>query len=289
MKKLVIYFFSPIFLSSCGKEQIPNGLVLKNATIDVDTSYTLTIVPQAEPKRIFVEEFTGVRCQPCAPAADVLKKIQTNNAGKILVAKVHAQFQSIPVKETDPDFRCEDADNLNDFINPSSSKPKAGIDRVYDVTNSSFMYNYTAWAGLIASQLLKATPINLALEIVNYNSFSKEIKLKQTATFTKALSENLNYHIYVLENGVVATQDSIGGVEIEDYEHEEILRDIITPVGAGSPWLQGVSKPAGLEAVKISTFTLPSNVISPANCYILVALQNDATKEMIQVNEVKLQ
>jgi hypothetical protein len=290
MKNLILSTVLVLGIASCCKEKAPDGLVLVDSSITVDTSYTVSPIPNAQLKNVFIEEFTGVRCQPCAAAGAALHSLQQAIPGRILAAKVHAEFQSIPVKETDPDLRCPAADALNAVINPAGNKPKAGIDRLFDNVNATYMYNFTGWAGIINAQLAKTSPINLNLSVENYDGASKLVALKSMVTFTQSYNDSINYHIYVLENGIIATQDSTGGVELDDYEHEEVLRDIITPVGTGSPWLNTISpKPAGLEALKFTSFTLPANVTNPTKCVILVAVQNARTKEMIQVSEVNLQ
>ncbi len=278
-----------LFAACCTKEAIPNGLVLSNAVIDVDTNYILPAIPATEQKRVFVEEFTGVACVNCPGGAAIIKAAQLANPNKILVAKVHSDFLATPLEAGDPDFRCDDAQALDVDIAKLAPKPSASFDRVLNTGNASYVFSLGFWNTQISNRLALATPLNLGLSILNYDAVSKEVKLKTQASFTSALNDNINYHIYVLENDVEAAQDSNSGIVLTNYVHEEILRDIITPVGSGSPWLQNVTKIAGLEAVKISTFILPNNVINPANCYILVAIQNDVTKEMIQVSEVKLQ
>jgi hypothetical protein len=288
MRNLVLGIAVVLGIATCCKEKAPDGLVLVDASISSDTSYTVSPIPTAQLKNVFVEEFTGVACPNCPLGAAIIKTVQNANPNRVLVAKVHSDFLATPIKTTDNDLRCEDAQSLELAIS-NAPKPAASIDRLYNTTNSNYVYSYGFWNGLLSAQLAKASPLNLNLAIDNYDNVSKLVKLKTQATFTSSFTDSINYHIYVLENHVLATQDSTG-VKIADYVHEEVLRDIITPVGAGSPWLNAISpKPAGLEALKFTSFTLPANVIDPAKCVILVAVQNARTKEMIQVSEVKLQ
>jgi hypothetical protein len=63
---------------ACVKEQIPAGLILAPTVSFSDTTYTITTIPAAQERVIFVEEATGVHCVNCPAGAAELKINQSS-------------------------------------------------------------------------------------------------------------------------------------------------------------------------------------------------------------------
>jgi hypothetical protein len=288
MKKLIFVggIIAIFFTQSC-QETIPEGLVLSQPFASVDSDYIITTIPTAQLKNILIEEFTGVTCSNCPKGAVDLAKIEVANAPRVLVAKIHNNVQAKPIKVTDPDLRCNDADAIASALG-FVAKPSAAIDRLQNV-GADYTFSISALAGIVSTQLTKTTPVNINISKL---VIADTVNLETRLTFTDTTSKKLSYNIYLLEDDVEATQDSfdvanLSKIEIEDYLHEKILRKSITPVNIGTA-LPDVLQQIGKVYLRSIQFTKPSGVIKINNCTILVFVQNRETKEIIHCQKLKL-
>jgi hypothetical protein len=290
MKK---YFFiigsiSSLLWYGC-KEKVPAGVVLNTESIAKDTSYITTTIPVSQVKNVLLEEFTGVKCANCPQANEKIKQLQLQHKPRLLVVKIHSNLLAQPVKTTDPDFRCDDANSLKNGFG-EVSKPSAGIDRVLNAENKLF-HQVPLITGPLDVQQAKTTPINIVLAN-SLNATKDSITITAEMTFTTASTNKYMYHLYVLENDVEATQDSFDVVsfktiEIEGYKHEEIFRKSITPVFIGSPLPDSTQVP-GRVYRKIIQFAKPSNVISINNAEVVFFITDAVTKEIIHSQHIKM-
>jgi hypothetical protein len=273
-----------LVVGSCTKELAPVGLVLTDPVAFKDTSYVLSTPPAAQSKAVFIEEMTGVKCSNCPAGAAIIKTAQIQNPGRIVVAKLHSNFLADPVKPTDPDLRCADAETIDVGFGSSGNKPNAIIDRTIntlDAGNNQYYANKGKWNQAIAAQLAKTTPVNIDL-VTSVDPAKDSISLNAKFTFTSAYSNNLAFSVYLLEDEIEATQDSfINGVfEIEGYVHEEALRASIT-----AP-ITGVALPVGAVAAgqvfeRSLIFKIPANVLNKQHMRIAVFVHRTNKGEVL--------
>ena len=141
------------------------------------------------------------------------------------------------------------------------------------------------------SQLAKPTPVNISLEKL-VNATLDTINLAATFIFTDTTSRKLAFNIYLLENKVITHQDSfdvvsLSTLEIEEYEHEEVLRKSITPSFIGTAF-PDILQPIGKVYIRALQFPKPSNVLNLNNCTLLVFVHDVDTKEAIHCQQIHL-
>jgi Outer membrane protein Omp28 len=292
LQTLHIAAFVIICLASC-KEQAPIGLILNTPISFTDSSYVINPVPQAQPHNVFIEEFTGVRCANCPAGAAVIKALQNTNPNRIMVAKMHSNFLANPIKATDPDLRNAQAQAIDLGFGGAPSKPSAIIDRIINTNitpNNIFFDDRYKWATAITNQLAKPSIVNIDL-VKNYDAAKDSLQLRASFTFTTATTQAMAFTIYVIENKVAATQDSAlangSPVELDDYEHEEIMRACITPIITGTT-IQETGITPGTVLVKSTRFALPKNISNMNNAYVVVLIHNSNKGEVLQVAQIKV-
>jgi hypothetical protein len=290
---LAIAVVSAILLQlSCSKELPPVGLILTNPLSFTDTSYTVSPVPSAQPKAVFVEEMTGVMCANCPAGGAILKQLQIQNPGRVVVAKLHSNFLANPIKPTDPDLRTPDAEAIDVGFASSGQKPNAVIDRTINTLDppgtAQYYANKGKWAQVVTAQLAKTTPVNIDL-VSSVDTLANEIKLKSTFTFTQTHNGNLAFTIYLLEDEVEATQDTFTTttVEIEGYIHEEVLRKSITQPISGTA-LPAAPYNAGQVYARSVAFPIPSNVLNKKHMRITLAVHGVNKGEVLHAATIKL-
>lgn len=280
-----------IFFACCRKEQVPAGLILTETVSFTDTTYSVTQIPTAQSKVIFVEEATGVHCVNCPAGAAELRTIKNSHPNRVISTAVYSPFLNNFHAPSKYDFNSQDALDLVNFLgNGDPSKPAAAINRISTTNNqantgNAYFYDRTDWATTINSMLSQTTPVNLDLQVFpNGNDY----RLKSKVTFTETITADLAYSVFLIEDDVEDVQDSTG-VEIEDYKHMHILRKIVTPL-AGSTFLNTTpTKSQGTVFERTFDIVLPNTILNKSNCHLICIVNKvGSSKEVLHAAEIHL-
>jgi hypothetical protein len=284
-------------LIGCTKEQIPTGLILFNELNTTDTTYMITSIPAAQEKKIFVEEATGVRCANCPTGADILRNLKTTYSDKIVSVSVYSPFLNYFQPPAKYDFNNSDDSTLVFFLNNADpTKPTAAIDRLETGGLSKYFFDKSQWAAIVTGILTKKTPLNIDLTATPTGTMD-EFLVSAKITFTDTITANLGISLYLIEDHVYDYQDSLS-FAVLNYEHNHILRKIITPI-SGSSFLGSVNtKEKGRVFEKFTTFTLPSlavlgtspvGIVNKANLKLICFVhKTGSSKEVIHAEEIDL-
>jgi hypothetical protein len=280
-----------ILFFACIKEQKPAGIILTPTITFTDSIYTTSQIPVAQARVVFVEEATGVHCVNCPAGAAMLRGIKAANPNRILSASIYSPFLNTFTAPSKYDFNTQDALDLVTFLgNVDPSKPSAAINRVaapnnQNNTGNSYFYDRNDWNSVIANFLNTPTPVNLEL---NAEFINNAYKLNTKTTFTDNFSSDLAISLFVIEDGIVDLQDSTG-VEIEDYEHEHVLRKILTPISGLNILATSPIKSKGTVLERTFYFEMPSKVLNKSNAKVLCFIHKvGSSKEILQVAEIDL-
>jgi len=253
----------------------------------VDTSYMQTTVEGKMPRKVLVEEFTGVSCPPCPNGHRKLKQLGDQNPNRIVVIGYHIfNFpQAFPVEgKSKYDFRTEDATNVGkDLFGGVGQLPNAGIDRTS--TNGKLLYDAGSWSGTIENRLPVAAPVNVHI-INTYDDATREAIIKVQVVYTEAISTPQHISLAIVEDDIEDAQKD-GLTEVEEYIHEHVLRAFITPFN-GYAFLSGQEKTPGLVYERTFTYTV-NEKWNADNCKLIAFVSNDGeNKEVLQAEQVSL-
>lgn len=280
-------------LSSCTKEQVPSGLILKDQNYIIDSLPSIaSIIPASQTKQILVEEATGVRCTNCPAGAKILRDLKTQYPGKILSVSVYSTLLNQYEPPAKYDFNSTDANDLVAFIEGKDpAKPFAAIDRLTGSVEYTYFFKANNWASKIAEIKDKTTPLNIELTSTPTGK-TDEYLISTKTIFTEDWSGDIALSLYLLEDHVKDYQDS-GFVKIPDYEHNHILRKVITPIPGSTFKNATTTKEKGRVYEKFVTFTIPTiptTTIKKENCHILAFIHKTGTdKEIIHAQEIELE
>lgn len=280
-----------ILFFSCIKEQKPAGIILSPTITFTDSIYTASQIPSAQARVVLVEEATGVHCVNCPAGAAMLRGIKAAYPNRILSAAVYSPFLNYFVAPSKYDFNTQDALDLVTFLgNVDPSKPSAAINRTtapnnQNNTGNSYFYDRNDWNTSIANFLNTSTPVNLE---VSAEFINNAYKLNAKTTFTENVSSDLAISLFVIEDGIIDIQDSTG-VEIEDYEHEHVLRKILTPISGLNILETTPIKTKGTVLERTFYFEMPTKVLNKSNAKVLCFIHKvGSDKEVLQVAEINL-
>lgn len=279
MKKLiqiVLPLFAILTFAACDKVE---GPYKKNNTGGGGTDTTLV-------QKVLVEDYTGHKCGNCPRASKALYDLKAIYGDRLIIMAVHAgtfatvfppgapyytyDFRNPVGVELDTDFGISVAGNPNGMVNRRE-------------VNGSLIVSSTQWADEVATVLSSADPVPASITIeTTYNSTTRELQAQIDTKIFEDLAGTYRLSVYMLEDSIVNWQKDydVTPNDVPDYVHREVLRgsmngtygDVITGTTAGSE----------------GTYTFNATLGADWNenkMYVLAFLHNDATREIIQVEQ----
>jgi hypothetical protein len=189
------------------------------------------VIPEFQPnnseKVVLVEELTGVHCINCPDGAITLKNIEVQYPGRIAVIAIHAGDLSEPFSNSKYDLRCEDGINIEKTWS-YLGKPAAVIDRVIFEEPDVPVSGYTSWLPYIQQQLNEENIINIEAS-VDFDTIKRTGRLTISILPLKDIIGHFKLYSAMTEDHIRDRQVKKDGTIDENYEFENVLRDMITP------------------------------------------------------------
>lgn len=204
------------------------GFVLITSCSEISMEITEVVIPPTN-KTVVIEELTGARCPNCPKATKTVENIIEKYPDNVIAVNIHGILLAEPAKSGDPDFRNEDAKNLELWFKPWFGKPAASINRI-GYTESNTLYfvreSIDLYQSLVEEELEKPLQMNMFMA-VEYDDESRKIDIEVGANPIIDLAGEYNITVYILESHIIGAQ--YNGTEIiEDYEHNHVLRKSLT-------------------------------------------------------------
>lgn len=281
---MIAAFTANLFFSAC--EEIPPNVDLESQAITDTTFITTVAEPQA--KKVLIEEFSGVRCVNCPEANEVTERILTDKNGRLIALTIHAGPPTLvlPYPESLANYVIDEGTTLATSLEVQGL-PTASIDRVqFSGRNSITLVNSATWEARIDEQLAVTTPVNINLT-KNYEEESRLLQAFVELAYTAAVSEDHFISLALSESHIIDAQlkpdeSGVGKVTL-DYEHNHLLRDMLTPVTGVAV---DAEKVAGRVVIKGFEIVLPDNWVAE-NCHLIAFVhENGAVKRVIQAEEI---
>lgn len=272
--------------------------------------FTITIsscdfveVPEQEGGIIFngrktlIEDYTGHKCTACPSAAREADKLVDKYGDKVVVIGIHAaffsNFNSAPYLMN---YQTPAGTAYDTYFGVSTQGNPNGLINRKDFTPSTIKHvkPFSKWAVEVKKELAKPK----TAEIVITNAYNSTTKVLNCSVKSNFLFDTLTGGPYKLI--VLITQSDIespqldGGTIITNYKHKHVLRDNIN--GTWGDDLGAID--ANSPVTKNYSYTFPATYPAAgganatacvvADCHIVAFIYNNATKEIIQVEEVKV-
>ena len=231
MKNCILFLIGLFLFASCEEEPVP--------LLDIE-------VPPGT-KTVLIEDFTGVRCANCprgARAIDNFKAINNVESKRVISVAVYTRTFDQPYPESDFNFFSEEGQELQDYIDVLIGKPAASFNRHLNDFNERFYLVPDSWQDPVSEELARPSEVNISLEM-EYDSTSRRITGQFNMVPVIDIDETLNYTVLIAESHIIDPQlDGPGIGLVMDYEHNHVLRDILTqpsgnPLGNGNRFVTG--------------------------------------------------
>jgi Outer membrane protein Omp28 len=276
------FFVFIITISLVGCKEIPPAIDFSSKKEVGDTTYVQTTVPQAQPKNVYLEEFTGVQCINCPNGHAAIANFETQYGERVVSVGVHSGELSVPYTGNE-DFQTPAGDNIQTNIyNEIQAQPSLGVDRrqfAGQLKREVLFLN--RWAGFLGYQLRQETPCNLTLTS-RFDAASNKIKVKTIVEYTKDVATTKKISVMLTESGMKAKQLLPSGQTDDNYVHKHVLRRMFTS------WDGLLLPDVGVRGrVFVRNFEMtPAANWNLDSCRI-VAFVHEATGDSIRVQQAK--
>ena len=309
MKKIkyIIATLFGIFLfsfSSC--DVIEGPYLVDNNTNSVDTN---TFV-----KKVLIEDFTGHRCPNCPAAAEELAALQDFYGDKVIGIAIHPSSQAFstpsPLNSSSYtyDFRTQFGDDINNIFEITTvGLPRGMVNRTG--FNTGHQLGKDEWSSIVQIELEKAPIFGITLSSdVNNGNGTISITAEALTNINldkKEEIEDYNIVICLTENNIVQWQKDNTAGDIEDYEHNHVLRTMINTTfgeSIGNSFVDGDiwEKDYSVDITNLENtnenYSLNTLFMGNGNCKewnednmgIVVYIYNTSNYEIVQVEEIHL-
>ncbi|MBK9637077.1 MAG: Omp28-related outer membrane protein [Bacteroidetes bacterium] len=281
MKKIqyTILLFAITILAACDKIEGPYGVTGTGGPIGGDS-----IV-----QKVLLEDFTGHTCQACPNAHREAKRLHDIYGERLVILAVHADFWAAPYPPNAPYFTYDFRNSVStqiatDFNVIGQPFPKGMVQRMLNPgTSDQLIIDWAGWeskifdwSNILAKAGLEITPSYNS----GNNSMSAEVKIKVVSD----IADGAYLAVYFSEDSIVKWQKD-GSINDSTYVHNHVLRGSFN--GMLGEDLGVLS--TGDEITKNYSTTLTPSDVDVNHVYLVAVLSNLLTKEVIQVEEVKLQ
>ena len=231
-------------------------------------------------QKALIEDFTGHKCQNCPEATEELHSLQDYYGNQVIGIAIHAGFFAEPNPVEAPylttDFRTEKGTEIHDFFR-ANAYPIGMVNRVDYNSNDDHLKSYQNWGSEVVSIVTQSPKMGICI-----NESCETISVNLLAL------ENLNYPlrlvVTITEDHIIDWQTIEGEGNVPDYEHNHVLRNVLTPALGDSI---GVFEANEIKSYSFS-YTLDSEWVK-SNCNIVAYVLNQNTEEIVQVEEINIE
>ena len=306
IKYIITTLFGILLFNITSCDIIEGPYLIDNNTNTVDTN---TFV-----KKVLIEDFTGHRCPNCPAAAEELASLQDFYGDRVIGIAIHPSSQAfstpspLTASSYTYDFRTQFGDDIDNIFEittvglPRGMVNRTGFDTQHQLGKDE-------WSSIVQMELEKAPIFGITLSS-NVSNGNGTISITAEALTNinldkKEKIEDYNIVICLTEKNIVQWQKDNTAGDIEDYEHNHVLRTMINTTfgeSIGNSFLDGDiwEKDYSIDITTLENtnenYSLNTLFMGNGNCKewnednmeIVVYIYNTSNYEIIQVEEKHL-
>ena len=284
MKRIIPIIVIVIAFASCDKIDGPYRNIVEPPPFDCDTPSFPAITASDVYQKYLLEDYTGQKCVNCPKAHADAAVIKAKMKDTLIMIAIHAgDFAKPDARPIDgcsstygADYRTE-AGTMYDSEFKIPAYPAGMINRI----NKRVWTNSDQWKLCFDTLTRKAPTIGLQI-IADYSTEDDAACVfVNTTLFSNA--SNLRLCVLLTEDKIISPQKD-GSGNICEYEHNHVLRRAVN-----HPWGDYLNVSSNGESlIKLYSFSFEGTTWKKENCHLVAFVYDDNTKEIIQVEEIKL-
>lgn len=257
-------------------------------------------------QKVLIEDFTGHRCPNCPSAAAELEALQNAYGKNVIGIAIHPHSNfSVPNPITSnqytSEFRTQAGDDIDDvFGMTDAGLPVGMVNRTGYNTNHQLAKE--EWSTSVQSELEKEPIFGIS---IYSNVLNGEGTISVDVEALTDLNETYNIVVCLTENNIIEWQTDNTAGDIEDYEHNHVLRTILNSTFGetignnfteGDVWEKNYSVNITDLENQNEDYSLNTLFMGNGNCKnweednmeIVVYVYNTASYEIVQVEQIHL-
>jgi len=211
-------------------------------------------VPTKEERRVFFMEFTGGACTNCPKGAEAVEEILTNHPNNFVPIAIHcAGLGGIfsPAPQAIQDFTLDEGTAYYNQFN-GLAIPSASVDLFTFDGQESPILNPTAvtvneWQDFYNLRAATSNPVNLSVEGTLEGGM---LNVSAEVLYTEDSTTDHFITVYLLESHIIDSQWMPDASINTSYEHNHIVRQVLTPVSGSVLVGIGAEKVAGTKVTR---------------------------------------
>ncbi|MEN9943676.1 MAG: hypothetical protein RLZZ91_1677 [Bacteroidota bacterium] len=238
-------------------------------------------------RNVLFEEFTGHLCGFCPPSTALALELDAQLGERMVTVAIHAGslaatggtlFQTDYTTPVGNVYWAQ----LNGGFNPT-----ARIDRLGGLSSYEYLdpANPSSWQSIVTNRLNVSTPVALQANC-EYVAADNVLNIHMNSQFIGDYTGNVNLVVLLVENHIISAQEDYSQTpsEIEEYEHEHVLRTNVTePMGN----LVINSPSTGYSSTNSFTIPLQANWV-PTNMTVVGYLVDANSHEVLNAIEYEI-
>ncbi len=306
IKYIIATLFGILLFNITSCDIIEGPYLIDNNTNPVDTN---TFV-----KKVLIEDFTGHRCPNCPAAAEELVSLQDFYGDRVIGIAIHPSSPAfstpspLTASSYTYDFRTQFGDDIDNIFEittvglPRGMVNRTGFDTQHQLGKDE-------WSSIVQTELEKAPIFGITLSS-NVSNGNGTISITAEALTNinldkKEKIEDYNIVICLTEKNIVQWQKDNTAGDIEDYEHNHVLRTMINTTfgeSIGNSFVDGDiwEKDYSIDITNLENtnenYSLNTLFMGNGNCKewnednmeIVVYIYNTFNYEIVQVEEKHL-
>tara|TARA_B110000459_G_scaffold123155_1_gene135534 strand:+ start:2091 stop:3029 length:939 start_codon:yes stop_codon:yes gene_type:complete len=306
IKYIIATLFGILLFNITSCDIIEGPYLIDNNTNPVDTN---TFV-----KKVLIEDFTGHRCPNCPAAAEELVSLQDFYGDRVIGIAIHPSSPAfstpspLTASSYTYDFRTQFGDDIDNIFEittvglPRGMVNRTGFDTQHQLGKDE-------WSSIVQTELEKAPIFGITLSS-NVSNGNGTISITAEALTNinldkKEKIEDYNIVICLTEKNIVQWQKDNTAGDIEDYEHNHVLRTMINTTfgeSIGNSFVDGDiwEKDYSIDITNLENtnenYSLNTLFMGNGNCKewnednmeIVVYIYNTSNYEIVQVEEKHL-
>lgn len=215
---------------------VMTGLAASLTSCDIASDDRFILEDEVVPQRnVLLMDFTGQGCINCPNAHDVMselsKQYNTDGNTNLITVSIHAGAQAMSVDRTDFSanrigLMIAEGQEMNDAFS-INAWPTGAVDYINGKDNALL---YAEWPAAVRTAFEKPTDISIeATATLNDNQIEVSTNVHSTS------DQDIALQVWVIENGIKASQRLPDGSFDTEYTHNHVLRFVQYPVKSGQP------------------------------------------------------
>lgn len=275
MKKTLSLIAIALCFVACSKIEKPYLTVSQQEGVDVvfpDLDYGTVY------RKILFDEYTGHKCPNCPDGHTIVEQMVERYGDTLVAVGIHANyFAETEAGVFSYDFTTEAGEQL--YVDYGiTNNPQAIINRSGSPINKSAWFNGVQNAD---------RSVLAAIQIINqYDGNTHKLKVNTKTTFLEDYDQAVQLSLFLIEDNIIKPQQVGTHIE-EEYVHNHVLR-----AGINGTYGEYISPEGMVEKNEDYYYGYSIDFTNhdwvPENCSVVAILMDATSREVLQVEKVKV-